>query len=58
MVAYEDVVALSAREEVVFRTLAYGTVDDLVATSFAQHAVGTSPTIDDVPALPAHYCAV
>jgi hypothetical protein len=58
VVAYEYVVAVSAREEVVFRTLADGTVDDLVTTSFAHHAVGASETVDEVPAFPAHYCAV
>ena len=46
------------REEVVFGTLAYETVDYLVATSFAQHAVGSSETVDEVPAFPTRYCAV
>jgi hypothetical protein len=55
---YEDVVALSAREDVVFRTLAYATVEDPVATSLAQRAVGASVTVDEVPAFPARYCAV
>jgi hypothetical protein len=53
VIAYEDVVALSAREDVVFRTLPYATVDDLVAASLAKHAVGATPTVDELPASPA-----
>ena len=43
MVAYEDVIALFPREDVVFRTLPYETVDYQVTTSLAR-ALTTSST--------------